>query len=229
MRIKVLPFSIVALLFSFPALAQEPVPCDACTGYPEGAYMQSGGPELSGDVHRLSCQSGSWEDLDSSDPCDACSLALGTVCADGAVYAGTTVGGARMYVADADETANGGTYEYGGYLTDLNGDNASVAPELLDDGLANTNWLLANGTGDHEAAQVCRDRGPDWYLPAIEELGDIHANRAQLGAANLPTSTSWYWSSSERDNNSARIWRLSDGVQFHGNKGATTLVRCVRR
>lgn len=213
-------------------LRAEPQPCDSCAGYPEGAYMRSGGPELGGTVHHLSCVSGTWEDLDADsggDPCDACSLALGTVCEDGAVYAGTTVGGARMYVADADETANGGTYEYGGYGTDLNGNNASVAPELLDDGLANTNWLLANGTGDHEAAQVCRDRGPDWYLPAIEELGDIYANRAQLGAANLPTSTSWYWSSSELNNYAAKIQRFSGGIQGNYSKRDTALVRCVRR
>ncbi|WP_412033200.1 hypothetical protein ACLIR7_08925 [Nitratireductor aquimarinus] len=198
--------------------------------------MQSSGPEQSGTLYRLSCQSGTWEDLDADsggDPCDACSLALGTVCtSDGAVYAGTTVGGARMYVADADETANGGRYKYGGYGTDLNGDDASVAPELHADGLANTNWLLTNGTGDHDAAQVCRDRGPDWYLPAIEELGDIYANRAQLGAANLPTSASWYLSSSEYtgvQTQSARVQRFSDGVQASGSKNNILLVRCVRR
>lgn len=170
-----------------------------------------------------------YADCQTVDPCET--GPIGTVCtSDGAVFAGLTVGNARMYVADADETANGGTYEYGGYGTDLNGDNASVAPELLDDGLANTNWLLANGTGDHEAAQVCRDRGPDWYLPAIEELGTLYANRAQLGAADLPTSTSRYRSSSEDSNYHARIQRFSDGNQnnYYG-KYYAYLVRCVRR
>jgi hypothetical protein len=192
--------------------------------------MRSGGPELGGAVYHLSCQSGTWEDLNADnggDPCAACSIPLGTICADGAVYAGTTVGAERMYVAAADET---GTHAYGGYLTDLNGDNLALVPELFDDGLANTNWLLASGTGDHDAAQACRNRGPDWYLPAIDELGDLFARRAQLGPANLPTNTFLYWSSSEGTSSKARAQRFSDGFQY-GNvdKDSTRLVRCVRR
>lgn len=151
---------------------------------------------------------------------------IGTQCADGAVYAGTTVGGARMYVANADES---GSYAYGGYTTDLNGDNASAVPELLDDGLANTNWLLTSGAGNHNAAQACRNKGADWYLPAIEELGKIYANRAQLGHANLPTSTQWYWSSSEYSGNRARLQRFNNGGQPTNDKYLTDPIRCVRR
>ncbi|WP_412033203.1 DUF1566 domain-containing protein [Nitratireductor aquimarinus] len=184
------------------------------------------------DVLEVCLSSGDWQALgpvgEGPDPCET--GPIGTVCtSDGAVFAGLTVGNARMYVADADETANGGTYQYGGYFMDLNWPNDGAVPELLDDGLANTDWLLANGTGDHDAAQVCRDRGPDWYLPAIEELGDIYANRAQLGPANLPASTSYYWSSSENTTDRARVQRFSDGGQYSHDKDRTYLVRCVRR
>lgn len=42
-------------------LAQEPVPCDSCAGYPEGAFMTSGGPELGGDVHEMICFDNTWQ------------------------------------------------------------------------------------------------------------------------------------------------------------------------
>jgi len=215
-------------LSAVPAWATEPIPGDSCSSYPENAVMRSGGPELGGAFYFLRCEGDIWVDITEILPADPCETGpVGTVCAsDGAVYAGTTVGGARMYVAAADE---GGGYRYGGYGTDLNGNNSSVAPELRDDGLANTDWLLANGEGDHDAAQACRDRGADWYLPAIDELGTLYANRAQLSTANLPTSTSWYWSSSESNFSTARIQRFSDGGQNLNGKNLTSLVRCVRR
>jgi len=159
---------------------------------------------------------------------DCTSGAIGTVCADGAVYAGTTVGGARMYVADADES---GTYAYGGHLTDLNGDNNTVVPELTDDGLANTDWLLSSGAGDHDAAQACRDKGASWYLPAIDELSDINANRAQLGAANLPAGTVIYISSTENSPMTARVQFSNDDSMNvnNGGKNFAFNVRCIRR
>lgn len=160
--------------------------------------------------------------------CDPCKTGpVGTVCtSDGAVYAGTTVGGVRMYVATADES---GTYAWGGQNTDFNGDNNAVEPELLEDGLANTNWLLLNGNGSHDAAQACRDKGSDWYLPAREEYREIYDNRAQLGTANLPTDTTIYWSSSERDGAYAWLRRFSDGWYFYNGKNGLHPVRCVRR
>lgn len=242
MKNSLLSFILMAFVAMPLALvfAQEPQPCDSCAGYNPGSYMRSGGPELGGEVYHLSCESGTWVDKNAdtgNDPCASCSPALGTQCADGAVYAGDDRGW-PIYVAPCDAgmnwdgstcTGSAGTYEYGGYGTDLNGDNASAVPELLDDGLANTDWLLTSGTGDHDAAQACRDKGAGWYLPAIEELGDLFANRAQLGPANLPTSTSWYWSSSEFSSLSARLQRFSDGYQTTDTKNYTHLVRCVRR
>src|SRR5690554_406099 len=75
------------------------------------------------EVLQVCLANGTWQALgpvgEGPDPCE--SGPVGTVCAsDGAVYAGTTVGGARMYVAAADEP---GGYRYGGYGTDLNGNN----------------------------------------------------------------------------------------------------------
>lgn len=145
---------------------------------------------------------------------------------DGLYYIGS-VGGNDIYAAASDES---GTYEYGGYGTDLNGDNSSVAPELDDDGLANTNWLLTSGEGDHEAAQACRDKGADWYLPARDELNLMWEMVDTHGvSAGLNTGGGLYWSSTEHDDGYAWIQRFSDGNQASTHKLSSFLVRCVRR
>src|SRR5690606_10449808 len=98
------------------------------------------------------------------------SLVIGCIAADGAVYAGNTTGGARMYVAAADESGN---KQWGG-----SGNND--AADSTTDGRANTNALVADGHG-HPAAQACRNRGATWYLPAKDELNTLYSNRGQLG------------------------------------------------
>ena len=173
--------------------------------------------------HNPSCPAGNG--------CDPCLTgALGTVCtSDGAVYAGDTVGGARMYVATANEAA----LQYGGVNIDLNGSNPAAAPELDDDGLINTNWLLTSGAGDHDAAQACRDRGTDWYLPAIDELREIYNNWASLGSANLPAPAigTGFRSSSEASSFSTDVLVTNDipGNYIQGKAGTGAVIRCVRR
>lgn len=154
-----------------------------------------------------------------SDPCET--GPLGTVCdSDGAVYAGTTVGGARMYVATADE---GGTYWWKTTSTSTSGTDSTT------DGLANTNAMISAGAASHPAGNACRSRGADWYLPAIDELATFYDNATDLGAANLPTGSSWYWSSSEVGTNGARVQQFSDGTQSTFDKTNSFPVRCVRR
>ena len=173
--------------------------------------------------HDPSCPAG--------DGCDPCLTGpIGTVCtSDGAVYAGDTVGGARMYVATANEAA----LKYGGANIDLNGSNPAAAPELDDDGLVNTNWLLTSGAGDHDAAQACRDRGTDWYLPAIDELREIYNNWASLGSANLPAPAigTGFRSSSEASSFSTDVLVTNDipGNYIQGKTGTMAVIRCVRR
>lgn len=50
--------SLLALLAAVPALAQEATPGTACS--PAGAFVRSGGPELSGAGHFMVCSGGSW-------------------------------------------------------------------------------------------------------------------------------------------------------------------------
>lgn len=50
------------LVSTGPVRAQEPVPGDSCAGYPQGAFMRSGGPELGGKVYSLTCSNGIWNE-----------------------------------------------------------------------------------------------------------------------------------------------------------------------
>lgn len=159
---------------------------------------------------------------DLSDPADA-----GTVCEDGSIYIGD-MGGYDIHVAPADESGT----TWGGYGTDENGDNSSVPPELTDDGLSNTNWLVEDSANSHPAAAACYNKaGADWYLPAKDELNLLWLNRAaiDLAAIGIDTSGTYYWSSTESTNDLAGKQRFSDGYQGYGNKPSTLAVRCARR
>lgn len=152
-------------------------------------------------------------------------LVIGCVAADGAIYAGSTVGGSPMYVATADETASswGGMKEACG---------PGGLKNSIDDGLTNTD-LLVSDSHSHPAADACRARGTNWYLPSDKELQTIIDNRAQLSAANLPiASTQLYWSSSEtgigRWGETAYARRFDGSVSMQA-KNISWRVRCVRR
>jgi hypothetical protein len=92
--------------------------------------------------------------------------------------------------------------------------------------------LLVNVGSPYVAAAYCESLNingkTDWYLPAITELNVLYTNKASI--RNFETSGSYYWSSTEYDNNDAWVERLSDGNQ-NGNsdKFYGYLVRCVRR
>jgi hypothetical protein len=61
-RLTICILSALILLASSTSFAAEPIPGDSCAGFPEGAFMRSGGPENAGYVYSLSCQSGFWSE-----------------------------------------------------------------------------------------------------------------------------------------------------------------------
>lgn len=72
-----------------------------------------------------------------------------------------------------------------------------------------------------EAQQFCQAEGG--RCPTIDELTGIFLNKnkinAALKAANLPElKESWYWSSTEYDNNYAWLLRMSDGSRYYSTK-----------
>lgn len=70
------------------------------------------------------------------------------------------------------------------------------------DGKANTDKIMNRSDSEYfEAFVWCREKGEDWYLPAVKELQTIYNNKsainstlAKYGGTEL---SSYYWSSTE--------------------------------
>lgn len=169
----------------------------------------------------------------------ASSPPLGTVCADGSVYAGLTPDGNVPFYAtrcDAGQTWNGVACSGKAFTLSWNNGTANYISEGVTNtntGRANTTTLaaLADAASPHSAAQQCEnlteDGHSDWYLPAKNELAVMYSNVGVIG--NFNTSGSYYWSSTENITNNAWNQRFSDGTQGNYNKSNNYLVRCVRR
>jgi hypothetical protein len=109
-------------------------------------------------------------------------------------------------------------------------------------GEANTALLVGlSGSGSpapYQAAEYCdgltAHGHSDWYLPAQDELDVLYDNKnaGDLNGTFNETGSfpaGFYWSSSERNTNSARYQRFSDGLQDINVKLLEVAVRCVRR
>ena len=177
---------------------------------------------------------GTWDDewtVTTKD--DAClgSPAVGTVCADGTVYAGLTPdGNLPFYTTTTDQGANAywGTFSFttgAQSTTDGDGNTADIAAHVL------------RGDGDYNpndgktpnAAQLCAELSAhghsDWYLPAIDELFQLYYYRA-----SLPNFASkFYWSSTEVDSGNSKGVLFSSGIKSQTKSTySDTRVRCVR-
>ncbi|HHS8259023.1 TPA: DUF1566 domain-containing protein, partial [Legionella anisa] len=108
----------------------------------------------------------------------------------------------------------------------------------LDDGVANTNAIVASGACNASpsdcAAQRCRNISSDWYLPAINELSAVHSALC----SNLATpcnfggfSPTLHWSSTESTldpDSEAQLVNFPTGIIFSSlSKGASFPVRCT--
>lgn len=184
--------------------------------------------------------------IETSDPCET--GPIGTRCtSDGAIYAGDTVGGARMYAAACDHgmTWNGTACTGSQTLRNWKTSNTTTAGTTsLTDGVANTDAMTAANLALHPAAQACRNIGAEWYLPARDELDVLYDNLVDQDGDNTPggplgitfnfdTSGSFpdghYWSSSEFDSGNGWFSRFSEGFQNGNTKVTSRAVRCVRR
>ena len=151
-----------------------------------------------------------------------------------------------MYTTPADAastyTWNDGTTNY----TDMSMANCTDASPgtaaTCQTGEANTALLVGlSGSGTpapYDAAEYCDGLSAhgydDWYLPAQDELNVLYTNKntGDLNGTFNETGSfpaGWYWSSSERNNTTARYQRFSDGTQLNYGKLYALAVRCVRR
>jgi Protein of unknown function (DUF1566) len=101
----------------------------------------------------------------------------------------------------------------------------------LGTGNQNTIDIMAGCATAGIAARLCDDlllNGySDWYLPSKDELNKLYINQAAVGGF----AGSYYWSSTEFDNNSAwgQLFILNFGNQVNGGKaGTSNRVRAVR-
>ncbi len=180
-----------------------------------------------------------WSVTNAGGDCTA-SPSIGTVCADGTIYAGLTPDGSvKMFTTRCDYgqtwdgsnctgtrsglSWNNGTSNYTttGYTSAATGKSNSA-------GIA----ALTDAGSPHIAAQYCENLNTngrtDWYLPALAELNVMYINKVAIRNFDVPTGG--YWSSTEDTNASAYYERFSDGAQPTTSKNnGTALVRCVRR
>lgn len=75
-----------------------------------------------------------------------------------------------------------------------------------------------------DAKKACKVLGDGWRLPTIDELNIIYQNRDKFGGF----ANSYYWSSSESDNNVAYLQGSFSGGKDYASKYGAFYVRAVR-
>jgi len=178
------------------------------------------------------CNGVGWIALSASyvvpDPC-AGSPAVGTVCLDGSKYAGMS-GADKMFVTLADDAAGTPWNNANFSNTVATGATSTSNGETNSQTIAATDAdSLTGGIQPHQAVMVCENLNvhgqTDWYLPSIDELTTLYTNRVAIGGF----TNTWFWSSTEMDADTARIFRFNTGAPLTGTKGNIYYVRCVRK
>lgn len=96
------------------------------------------------------------------------------------------------------------------------------------DGFENTNKILASCPLTNNAAAYCKSLGPNWYLPAVDQLNELLLLAFRVGD-HENFNTMGGWSSTEINSTTAYIW-ASSGLEV-SNKDLHTfgsVVRCIR-
>jgi hypothetical protein len=113
-------------------------------------------------------------------------------------------------------------------------------------GKANTTLIIASqmligDDGEPYAASICEDLSyfqlgtnyGDWYLPSKEELNIMFKNKAIIDSVSIAQggnamADTWYWSSTEYDNNYAYAQYFGHLNQLEVTKNAVFRVRAIR-
>jgi hypothetical protein len=109
---------------------------------------------------------------------------------------------------------------------------------MIGDGAGNTTAIIADGACETAAADWCRAKGVDWFLPSRGELNELYkwyetdktANNTLMtncgGVGFEPTY--YYWSSTEEGNFYAWLQYFGNGIQYDADKDNGNYVRAVR-
>ena len=103
------------------------------------------------------------------------------------------------------------------------------------DGKVNTDNVMQRRDSDQYPAFVwCRDKGKDWYLPAINELKAIFNNKSKINSTlaeyNAELISGFYWSSTESEYKPRLFaWDvyMNDGSTGFSPKGFNFYVRAI--
>ncbi len=119
-----------------------------------------------------------------------------------------------------------------------NGSNVSTGATgfNIGEGATNTDKVIAvqgPDESDYAAGKARAYRGgsyDDWFLPSKNELNQMYINKDLLNsvAGFTAFSPSYYWSSTEVDNDDARLQNFGNGIQAFDFKYTTFSVRAVR-
>jgi hypothetical protein len=165
-----------------------------------------------------------WSVQTTTDVC-AGSPSVGTVCADGSIYAGLSPdGNVKMYTTPADY----GQSQFG-WDTLYNGFDNGYTGRANSEGQAQA--------GGYWAAPACAELNAhgksDWYLPAMYELDVLRQNAVAIGNFDLSdTEDYWlsaYWSSTEVSEEFAIFQWFKNGDGGYTAKGIWMNIRCVRK
>jgi hypothetical protein len=165
---------------------------------------------------------------------------IGTICADGTIYAGMSPdGNIKMFTTrcDVGQTWDGSNCT--GVRSTMpwnNGTNNPTTTGFSGDvaGEANTLGLvsLVDLGSPYASAVYCENLDingkTDWYLPSNSELTTLCSNKSQI--RNFDTSGSYYWSSTEYNDIGSKAAKFSDcSVSGLQTKRFGRWIRCVRK
>ena len=160
---------------------------------------------------------------------------IGALCADGTVFAGWhPITQAHLFIPTTDQEQPGapGTYT-------MNWKNAMGTNDISTDSIYDGEVNHANrggAIGNFQAFQTCENLSfggqTDWHLPSRVELHylwSVHETIEAGGNITIFPDATYYWSSTESNNNDA--WSLSffTGQENALAKPVAYRVRCVRR
>jgi len=144
----------------------------------------------------------------------------------GGYYAGKIVTGGVTYALIVAPKAQGGESNSLAWKTSQ---STTTGTTSINDGLANTNAMIAAGAEAHPAANFCNNLSingySDWYLPAKDELEILYrylkpttnANNTSSGANTSSVPTTSNYTSGSPAQTSVTIFRTGNSEAFTSN------------
>lgn len=166
---------------------------------------------------------------------------IGSICADGTIYAGLTPdGNVKMYTTPCDAGMTGTRNSCSGTRITKTWNNGSsnwttTGASSATSGATNTATLitLVDAGATYNAAAYCASLNvggtTGWYLPSHLEMGVLNSNQAAIGGFMNGSAGNYYWTSVENSSSVANCWDFFAGGYYGGSKASPYNIRCVRK